>query len=299
MKPNTNGHTPMKTLTRQTYAKRIERVVDYLIDHLDGDVDLHRLAEEAFLSPYHFHRVYHGMTGETVAETVRRLRLHRAAVKLISSDIAVATLATEAGYGSVQAFNRAFRDRHGTPPAAYRAKQARSAELQRQHPQSALTAQEKSMFNVTITTMQPIRVVALRHEGDYMNIGNAFGRLSIWATGQGLMDAGVRCFGIYYDDPAAKPANALTSDACLTIANGVPVPKEYRVLHTPGARCAMLVFKGPYSNLEKPYKWLFGEWLPTSGEEPDDQPAFEEYLNDARTTPPAELLTAIYVPLKG
>ena len=288
----------MKTLTRQTYAKRIERVVDYLIDHLDGDVDLHRLAEEAFLSPYHFHRVYHGMTGETVAETVRRLRLHRAAVKLISSDIAIATLAAEAGYGSVQAFNRAFRDSHGSPPAAYRAKQARSAALQGKHPQSSLTAQEKSMFKVTITDAQPYRVVALRHEGDYMNIGNAFGRLSIWAAGHGLMDAGVRYFAIYYDDPAAKPASELTSDACLMIAEGVPVPKEYRVLHTPGGRCAMLVYKGPYSNLEKPYKWLFGEWLPTSGEEPDDQPAFEEYLNDARTTPPAELLTAIYVPLK-
>lgn len=157
------------------------------------------------------------------------------------------------------------------------------------------------MFKVTITDALPHRVVALRHEGDYMNIGNAFDRLSIWAAGHELMDAGVRYFAIYYDDPAAKPANELTSDACLTIAEGVPVPvpKEYRVLHTPGGRCAMLVYKGPYSNLEKPYKWLFGEWLPTSGEEPDNQPAFEEYLNDARTTPPAELLTAIYVPLKG
>ena len=47
------------------------------------------------------------------------------------------------------------------------------------------------------------------------------------------------------------------------------------------------------------YRWLFGEWLPKSGEEPDDQPCFEEYLNDARSTPPQDLLTAIYMPLKG
>lgn len=289
----------MKTLTRQTYAKRIERVTDYLIDHLDSDVDLHRLAEEAFFSPYHFHRVYHGMTGETIAETVRRLRLHRAAVKLISSNIAINTLAAEAGYGSVQAFNRAFRERHGVPPAAYRQKQARSADLQKQHPQSTLTALEKSLFKVTVTDAKPHRVVALQHRGDYMDIGNAFGRLSVWAAGQGLMDNGVRCFAIYYDDPAAKPANELTSEACLTIADGVVPPAEYRLLHTPGGRCAMLIYKGPYSDLEKPYKWLFGEWLPQSDEEPDDQPAFEEYLNDARSTPPSELLTAIYIPLKG
>ena len=292
----------MKTLTRETYAKRIERVVNYLIDHLDGDVDLHRLAEEAFLSPYHFHRVYHGMTGETVAETVRRLRLHRAAVKLISSDIAINTLATEAGYGSVQAFNRAFREGYGTPPAAYRAaqtRQAQDADLRKRQPVSSPSSGEKDMFHVTIKAASPQRVAALRHEGDYMNIGNAFERLNIWAAGQGLLGGGARWFGIYYDDPSAKPAGELRSDACLAIPAEVTPSAEYRVLQTPGGRCAVLVYKGPYSNLEKPYKWLFGEWLPQSGEEPGDQPCFEEYLNDARSIPPAELLTAIYVPLKG
>ncbi len=289
----------MKTLTRETYAKRIERVVDYLIDHLNGDVDLHRLAEEAFLSPYHFHRVYHGMTGETVAETVRRLRLHRAAVKLISSDVAISSLATEAGYGSVQAFNRAFRDAYGTPPAAYRGRQARIAELQALYPASTLTAEEKNRFAVTFKRMQPHRVVALRHQGDYMNIGNTFERLSIWASGQGLMDTRVRCFGIFYDDPAAKPKDALASDACLAFPVDVAPPAEYRIIDTPAGRCATLVYTGPYSDLEKPYKWLFGEWLWQSGEEPDDQPCFEEYLNDVRSTPPQDLLTAIYLPLKG
>lgn len=289
----------MKTLTRETYARRIERVVDYLIDHLDGEVDLHRLAEEAFLSPYHFHRVYHGMTGETIAETVRRLRLHRAAVKLISSDIAISTLATEAGYGSVQAFNRAFREGYGTPPAAYRAKQARIAALQTRHPASALTAEEKGMFEVTVKQMRSHRVVALQHRGDYMNIGNTFERLSIWAAGQGLMDKAVRCFAIYYDDPAAKPKEALVSEACLEFPVDVTPPPEYRVIDTPAGRCATLVYKGPYSDLEKPYTWLFGEWLPKSGEEPDNQPCFEEYLNDVRSTPPQDLLTAVYMPLKG
>ena len=287
----------MKTLTRETYAKRIECVVNYLIDHLDGDVDLHRLAEEAFLSPYHFHRVYHGMTGETVAETVRRLRLHRAAVKLISSDIAINTLATEAGYGSVQAFNRAFREGYGNPPAAYREKQAR-AQL-RETSRSAKSSKENPMYKVTIRDVAPCRIVALRHNGEYMHIGNAFERLNIWAAGQGLLDDKVRWFGIYHDDPAATPANKLQSDACLSVGEKVTPPAEYRITQTPAGRCAMLVYKGPYSDLEKPYKWLFGEWLPQSGEEPDDQPCFEEYLNDARSIAPAELLTAVYMPLKG
>ena len=106
----------MKTATLANYAKRIEKVVMYLSDHLDDTLDLHRLAEEAHLSPYHFHRVYVAMMGETVAETVRRQRLHRASIKLLVSATPVAKLATEAGYGSVQAFNRSFREAYGLPP---------------------------------------------------------------------------------------------------------------------------------------------------------------------------------------
>ena len=155
------------------------------------------------------------------------------------------------------------------------------------------------MYQVTIRDVAPCRIVALRHIGEYMQIGNAYERLNIWAAGQGLLNDKVRWFGIYYDDPAAAPEGGLKSDACLAVSDGVIPPAEYRLTQTPAGRCAMLVYKGPYSDLEKPYKWLFGEWLPTSGEEPDDQPCFEEYLNDARSIPPAELLTAIYVPLKG
>jgi len=62
------------------YGRRIARVTEHIADHLELDVG--RLADVAFFSPWHFHRIYRETTGETVADTVRRLRLHRAAVEL-------------------------------------------------------------------------------------------------------------------------------------------------------------------------------------------------------------------------
>lgn len=124
----------MKTITLETYAKRIERVLHYMVDHLDdcdqNPLDIHRLVEEAILSPHHFHRVYVAMMGETVADTLRRYRLHRAAIKLSASATPVALLAGEAGYGSAQAFTRAFREAYGVPPAQYRLHGKLSAALQ-------------------------------------------------------------------------------------------------------------------------------------------------------------------------
>lgn len=63
-------------------------------------------------------------------------------------------------------------------------------------------------------------------------------------------------------------------------------------------RHAVLVHVGPYAELERPYKWLFGEWLPNGGEEAADAPVVEEYLNNPQDLPPSEWRTAICVPLR-
>src|ERR1041384_7839609 len=73
-----------RAIRAQDYTQRLERVITWLADHLDEAPDLVRLADVACMSPYHFHRIYRAMQGETAADTIRRLRLHRAAVDLIA-----------------------------------------------------------------------------------------------------------------------------------------------------------------------------------------------------------------------
>jgi AraC family transcriptional regulator len=280
--------------TQSDYAERLERVFRWLVDHLDDTLDLARLADVACLSPYHFHRVYRAMQGETAAETVRRLRLHRAAVELITGELPVARIARRAGYGSQEAFTRAFKSAYGVPPARYRASFV---------PIPAAGGRESEMdatatYEAVIRNTPPIRVAALRQQGAYMNIGSTFERLMAIAGGQGLIGPGVRSFGIYYDDPSVTPVAALRADACLTIPDGAAPSGELQVREIRGGRYATVLYVGPYAELERPYRWLYGTWLPESGEEPDHTPTIEEYLNDARLVPPTELRTQIWLPLR-
>jgi AraC family transcriptional regulator len=90
-----------------TYEDRLNRVTQYIYDHLDEPLDLATLAGVAALSPYHWHRIYHAVRGETIAATVRRLRLQRAAVDLAQTSLSFAEIAARAGYGSEPAFARA------------------------------------------------------------------------------------------------------------------------------------------------------------------------------------------------
>ncbi|HEX9419163.1 MAG TPA: AraC family transcriptional regulator, partial [Methylomirabilota bacterium] len=68
----------MKAATSNDCRARIDRVLTHLADHLDADLSVAELARIAHFLPYHFHRMFRAMTGESVATVVRRLRLETA-----------------------------------------------------------------------------------------------------------------------------------------------------------------------------------------------------------------------------
>ena len=86
---------------RNDHADRIARVLRHVDAHLDGDLGLDALADVAALSRFHFSRVFRAQTGEGVAEGVRRMRLNRAAVLVVSTDAPMRAIARRCGFGHV------------------------------------------------------------------------------------------------------------------------------------------------------------------------------------------------------
>jgi AraC family transcriptional regulator len=130
---------------------------------------------------------------------------------------------------------------------------------------------------VTIRETPTIRAAALAHRGDYMAIGSTFERLAALAGGQGLLARDARSFGIYYDDPAATPSDALRADACMTVPDGWAPSGDLRSVEIPGGRYAIMLHVGPYAELHHAYRWLYGTWLRAGGEELADAPNVEEF----------------------
>jgi AraC family transcriptional regulator len=90
----------------------------------------------------------------------------------------------------------------------------------------------------------------------------------------------------------------LRSDACVTLPDGKMPGGELQLREISGGRYAVTLHVGPYAELHFPYTWLYGTWLPQSGEEAANAPSIEEYLNDARVVPPSDLRTEIWLPLR-
>jgi AraC family transcriptional regulator len=99
---------------------RVTRVVRLLDAEPAAETSLGRLAEEANLSPFHFLRVFQGVTGVTPHQYVLRTRLRLAAVRLATTTDRVSKIALESGFGDLSNFNRTFRAEFGASPRAYR-----------------------------------------------------------------------------------------------------------------------------------------------------------------------------------
>ena len=100
------------------------------------------------------------------------------------------------------------------------------------------------------------------------------------------------------DRGVAAPASsfgAVESGQALLAGEGL---MKVKIERTDAMRIAFIRHLGPYAELGVAYRWLYGQWLPTSGREPADGPPFEVYLNNPEDTPPDELITEIHIPLK-
>jgi len=284
------------------------RVLVFIQQNLDRELTLDELAGVAHFSPYHFHRIFGGMVGESVKAHIRRIRLERAAMRLKHSREPVTRIALEAGYRAHAAFTRAFRDLTGLSPTAYRARKRplppsgapSGVHFSPDRPPDAFNplTQEDPAMDVQIRRFEPQRVAFTRQVGPYDEVGRAWDALCPPLGAQGLLGADTSMIGLCYDDPEVTPPEKIRYDACVTVDDDFPPTGEIGVQTIPGGEFAVTTHQGPYHTLGETYSRLFGQWLPRSGRTSLSAPCHEVYLNDPEGTEPAELLTEIRIPLE-
>lgn len=273
--------------------KRLLRVLDHIHDNPAGDLSLDALSDVAAMSRFHWHRVFRAMTGETLAQAVRRIRMQRASYLLVMTDQPLAAIAASVGMDSLPSFSRCFAEAFLMSPAAFR----KRGELR---PFARNPAPRRPpMYPVTIRTEAPIRLAALPHKGAYHEISRAFQKLSAVMASRDLFRNAGRMIAVFYDDPQSVPEADLRSQAGFEIKGASDLSDPLEEATLPGGRQAVLTYTGPYAGLPAAYDELFGVWLPASGEEPADAPSFEVYLNTPMDTAPEDLVTELHLPLKG
>lgn len=296
----------LKETTRRDYTERMLKVLQYIQRHLDETLSLEKLAELAYFSPFHFHRIFRGMVGESVKGHIRRLRLERAALRLKADRRSVTEIAFEAGFESHEAFTRAFRAMFGTAPRNYRLSQRVFTTTKgsiHYYPNGQITdfnhdILENEKMNVKLISLETMKVAYVHHVGPYNECKQAWETLCTWAGPQGLIRPGCMLLGLCYDDPDVTPLEKIRYDACIRINSNMEADGDIGVQTIESAEYAMQTHFGPYEQLSQTYAQLCGQWVPTHGYEIACKPSIEIYQNSPEDTEPEDLITDIYVPLE-
>lgn len=287
----------MREGTAESYRERVLRAQVYLQSRLDEPVDLDQLASVACFSPYHFHRIFRGITGEPLMEHVRRLRLERAAQRLKSTDRPVTDIAFEAGYETHEAFTRAFRTMFGDSPTGYRDSRA-SLARQAEGPSAELSGEKPNKaIEVRVENIPAMRVAFVRHIGKFSDVGATWSTLMGWVGMRGLFGPHTRAIGIIHDDPDITAPDKLRYDAAVTIVSEIAAEGSVGIQEIPACEYAIARHRGPYDDISATYARMCGDWLASSGRELASAPALEFYLNSPLTAKPEDLLTDACLPL--
>jgi AraC family transcriptional regulator len=290
------------------YAQRMNRVLDHIDRHLDEALELADLAAVAHFSPFHFHRVFAAWMGETLGDYLRRRRLDTAARRLANAPGApVLDIALGVGFGSGEAFARAFKLRFGCTPSEWRAQTpqrwldelAAARRRAKRNPDQAQGKDDQAdagggaddgdssitefPMDVRIVTLEPARIAYLRHIGPYGPGVASFwpGTFMPWLQASGL--GGRAMYGIARDDPAITDADKCRYDCGVEIPEDFAPPAPAVVDRLPGGRYAVAEYYGHGdAAMEAAYAGLLREWLPASGMQVDARPIFEYYPVDMR-----------------
>jgi len=319
---------------REEYTSRINRVIDYIEINLNKDLSLQELAGVANFSPFHFHRIFSAIIGETLNDFIQRIRLEKAASKLVlNPKISITEIALEFGFSGSATFARAFKDSFKMSASEWRAggyledrkiSKEDSKERQGLHNNrkefqvsSMYTIDETYNFawrvemkgnsqlqaRVEVKDIPEMTIAYIRHigpyEGDAELFGRLFEKLMMWAGPRGLIrPPETKIMTVYYDNPDITDKDKLRVDAYISVPEDTQVDGEIGKSKIPAGKYAIAHFEVKTEQFGDAWNAVYGGWLPESGYQPADGPCFEMYYNDHREHPEGKHIFDIGVPVK-
>lgn len=239
------------------YQSRLKPVIRYLEKHFSDPLNLEQVAQLAALSPYHFHRVFKTVTGETLNEFLRRLRLQKAAHDLFYNKPPIIDVAFEQGFSSSQNFAKAFRKHFNLSPSDIRecTNLALFTQVLKDSKRGNISSKNENDVsktgNYNPSLNRKRRITMERKQFDqstlaYIRVTGPYGEnyrpaveaLYDWANVEGI--SGATCIFIYHDNPEITPAEKCRTDIGLLVADDVKLSGLVEKQIFPGGEYATL-----------------------------------------------------------
>ena len=264
----------MIEINRAEYIARINKVMDYLDNHIDQPVNLEILAKIACFSPYHFHRIFSILTEETLNSFVLRIRLEKAAQMLqYHKEMTVGEIAQNCGFTSISLFSRTFHKHAGMTANTFRKtrKSALTKDGNSYDNNGDLLSKKKKYLSesidinklifpdaeIAVKRMPEMKVIYCRHKGAFYKIGHAYNTVMEWATKHHLLNFPItKLITVYHDTPGITQMKNVRQSACITIEKDIKVSGEIGKMVIPSSKYAVGRFEIGMNEFEKAWNTM-------------------------------------------
>ncbi|MGI5239570.1 AraC family transcriptional regulator [Dactylosporangium sp. CA-139066] len=251
----------------------LNRLVDLVEESLTGDFDVKEVARTLGTTEYHLRRMFSSLAGMPLSEYLRRRRMTVAAADVVRGEEDLLSIAVRHGYGSTEAFGRAFRAVHGVGPGAVR----HAGGPLRSQPQLRfrLTVEGSERMETRIVDHREFRLVGhaarvpLVHQGTNPHIRQHIAalpteeHLRLKALGD-TEPAGL--LAVSDDlDPDRAEGSELTYLHGVAVSPDTPVPGGLDIIKVPAGRWVVIRTAGPHpQTLQKTWATTATEWFPSN-----------------------------------
>lgn len=305
---NSTKKIPNKTVIR------ISNAIDFIERNLDKKLVLEEIAEKAYFSPYHFHRLFKAVTKETVNDFITRKRVEKSASFLLNKKNKTVTEVSEiVGFVTLSSFSRAFKKFYGISPTEFKKEspskyskicktESKNGKIETQFEQYICNINTNLKWmqmkaKTEVKKMPTLKVAYLTHQGKMDAVENAYHKLMEWAYPKGLMQQeNLRMLTVYHDSPKITDEDKIRMSVCLTLNSEVKTEGEVSVKEIPELKCIVSRLEITPSEFQQAWESSF-VWMSEHGFKKADQDPYEIFYNNPNEHPEGKCIVDICIPV--
>ncbi len=290
----------MKSCTQSLHSKIANDALYYIYNYIDSDINIDTLAQELMVSRFHLQRVFKEQMGMNIYESIKSIRLQKAASLLLTnSGSTITEVANMCGYSSQTSFIRVFKERFSMTPTTWR-----KGGFKRYTSQVISSSATASISQANFEALEPaivkqpeIKAYYIRHKGYSKKVKQVWQKLQAWVYTNNVEE--YDSIGLYHDNPIVTPLHS-----CYYVASIAPkVIKENFETRLPFFTIPSGIFakfdvSGKYGDILKLIEWAYQEWLPQSGYEATTLPSYSIFKKNHFLEEDEKFIAQYYLPIR-
>ena len=242
------------------WIKEVQETLDYILVNLDKtDIHFDDIAKLRNYSPYHFHRKFKEITGESVKSCLRRLRFEKAVIEIRGSKKPITEIAFDSGYETLESFSKAFKKRMGISPLELRNKDSWYGKtlsyshihyLEESNISDWINSSdlEASML-VKIINLPAMKFLCMENIGDYWKLPDTWSKFKKILRENKIQTDSSFFMTIFFDHHNDIPMNEKKSYVGNKYRDMENLPEGVTEYDFPGGKYAVFVHMGSYDEI--------------------------------------------------